>query len=102
MITLEDAGYMYQIHNSGKTYFLLIRLENDLIKFFLRKEKSGTWIESFSVFVHNDFSEMIAEKSLNWYDEGKVKLLVEYYESHEFERDAAFLEDFLDVVEQME
>lgn len=41
MITLEDAGYLFRIENSGKVFQLLIRCEDDFIKFFLRWEHAA-------------------------------------------------------------
>lgn len=81
MTILDDAGYMFRINNSGYTFFLLIRHENDMIKFFFRKERSPYWIESFSASVNNNFTEMIGTPVLNWYKPEHIQRLADWFEN---------------------
>lgn len=99
MTTLEDAGYMFRINNSGHTFFLLIRLENNMIKFFFRQEHSAYWIESFSICVNNDFTEMIGSPILNWYKPEHIQRLAEWFENKCLEEVTEFFNEFLDKIE---
>lgn len=106
MITLEDAGYLFRIENSGKVFQLLIRCEDDFIKFFLRWEHAAYWVECLSAYKYNDFTAMIGVSELNWYNPDHIQKLAEYYDDKQLERDADFISDLTrkleDVAELME
>lgn len=100
MVVLEEAGYLFRIENFGKAYLLLIRREADFIKFFLRQDKTGYWVECFSIAVFNDFTEMIGTPRLDWHDNSQVLKLAIYFENACLEPEAEFLIELLNKIEE--